>query len=399
MALRPPTDFSPPAAPAPPPSEGELRALWERQESARRERDRAREWRALLEDSRRAADGQLRPAAPATDLPPYLRQRLALGPHARGALRPAPRQGRVLAAGIDTVSPCWYAEPGSPLARAMAALATQRAGPAWLLPDPVGRYRVGWFADPGLVFAEGRAGGEALCAAHDLPAALASLRRALADLGIPVDTVPGAGLRRLDVAADLCTESAAAGLGFLECVGAASPGAGKLATYRAGRQVQSVIVKTRAGRTRARVYDKGVESGHAPPGHWLRLEAQWRLPRAARIDPAAVDPALLRERFKRRFEPLWQAAGGFRLGGLGAVGERLEAAVACGQLMPSRARSVAGYLVLAAAGIPQGAKRTSSELERECRQLGLSVSLLRGSEQRVDIAAILDECLAPAVWE
>ena len=116
MALRPPTDFSPPAAPAPSPSEAELRALWERHESARRERDRAREWRALLEASRRDADGQRRPAAPATDLPPYLRQRLALGPHARGALRPAPRRGRVLAAGIDTVSPCWYAEPGSALA-------------------------------------------------------------------------------------------------------------------------------------------------------------------------------------------------------------------------------------------------------------------------------------------
>ncbi len=35
-------------------------------------------------------------------------------------MRPAPAEGRVLAAGIDTWSPCWYAPPGSPLARALA---------------------------------------------------------------------------------------------------------------------------------------------------------------------------------------------------------------------------------------------------------------------------------------
>jgi hypothetical protein len=398
MALRPPTDFAPPLAEPAPPSEGELRALWERHETVRRDRERAGEWRHLLELARRDAGGQLRPAAPAGALPPYLRDDRALGADARGALRPAPRQGRVLAAGLDTISPCWYAESGSPLARAMTALATDRTRLAWLLPQPVVGYRVGWFAVPGLVFAEGRPGAEALCAAAELPGALASLQRGLGDLGIPVGDVPSAGLRRLDIAADLWTESAVEGLGFLECVGAASLGAGKLATYRSGRQVQSVMIKTRAGRTRARVYDKGAQSGHAPPGRWLRLEAQWRFPRSARVSAEEIDPDLLRERFRRRFEPLWQASGGFRLGGLGAVGERIAAAVASGQLLPSRARSIAGYLVLAATGIPQGAKRTTYELERECRELGLSVSLLQAPERRVDVAAVLDECFAPEVW-
>ena len=398
MALRPPTDFAPPLAEPALPSERDLRVLWERHQSARRERERAGEWRTLLEQARRDAAGRLRPAAPAGDLPSYLRDARALGTDARGALRPAPRQGRVLAAGLDTISPCWYAEPGSPLARAMAALATEPTRLASLLPEPVAGFRVGWFEQPGLVFAEGRPGGEALCAAHDLPAALTSLLSALDDLGIPVGAVPGAGLRRLDIAADLWTESAVEGLGFLECVGAASLGAGKLATYRAGRQVQSVMVKTRAGRTRARVYDKGAQNGHAQPGRWLRLEAQWRFPRSARVSAEEIDPDLLRERFRRRFEPLWQASGGFRLGGLGVVGERIAAAVASGQLLPSRARSVAGYLVLAATGIPQGAKRTTYELDRECRELGLSVSLLQAPERRVDVAAVLDECFAPGVW-
>jgi hypothetical protein len=227
---------------------------------------------------------------------------------------------------------------------------------------------------------------------------LSNLRGDLEDLGIPLASVPDAGLRRLDLAADLWIDAAAEGLALLECLAAASPGSGKIAAYRARRCVESVSMKSTAGRTLARVYDKGAQSGHAPRGRWLRFEAQWRLPRESRIAPAALDPALLRERFKRRFELIWQAAGGFRIGGLATLGERLGEAIDAGQLPPSRARSLAGYLVLAATGVPQGATRTAQELERECRELGLSVSLLQGEERQVDLAAILDECLVPQVW-
>jgi hypothetical protein len=87
-----------------------------------------------------------------------------------------------------------------------------------------------------------------------------------------------------------------------------------------------------------------------------------------------------------------------RFGGLGAVGERLEDAVNSGQLLPSRARSIAGYLLLSASGIPQGARRTTYELERECRELGLSVSLLEGVDREIDGAALLEECGRPEKW-
>lgn len=395
MALRPPDDFRPPQPRSRSPSERELRALWERQEAARRERQRAAEWRCALEDLRRGGEGRLHPAAGAGDPPASLRDG-AFGPDARAALRPVPREGRVRAAGVDTWSPCWYAEPGSPLARALEALASEQTRRARLLPEPVAGHRIGWFPEPRLVFAEGRA-GERLLTAEELPAALRHLCRALADLGIPLAAAPCAGLRRLDLAADLRTDSGAEGLALLECLAAASLGAGKVCSYRGERRAQSVLIKSRAGRTLARVYDKGAQSRSAPPGRWLRFEAQWRFPRGERPSPEQLDGALLRERFARRFAPLWQAAGGFRLGGTGAVGERVGEAVRSGQLLPSRARSLAGYLVLAAAGVPQGASRTAYELERECRQLGLSLSLL-GASNRVDVATVLDECLASEVW-
>jgi len=75
--------------------------------------------------------------------------------------------------------------------------------------------------------------------------------------------------------------------------------------------------------------------------------------------------------------------------------DRIAQAVADGRLAPSRARTLAGYLLLGAAGVPQGARRTTYELERECRELGLIASLSADADRRVDVATVLDECLAP----
>lgn len=362
------------------------------QESARRRRERSRRWRAAQERLRREPGGGLRPVH--GDAAGQETEAERFGPRARAALRPVPPEGRVAAAGIDTWSPCWYAEPGSPLARAMRGLATVPSGRAWLLPEPVIAQRVGWFPDPCLLFAEGRPGGSRLLGADRVGEALSGLSCALADLGIPVVPERCAGLRRLDVAADLRTDSAAEGLALLECLASASFGTAKLAAYRAGRRTESVLVKTRAGRTLARVYDKGAERSSAPPGRWIRFEAQWRFPRQARPAPTKIDAADLRARFARRFAPLWQSAGGLMLGASAELAERIGAAVADGRLAPSRAR----YLLLSAVGGEQGAARTGYELERECRELGLCASLLAAEERRVDVARALDECLAPEVW-
>lgn len=398
MALRPPNDFCPPAEGSRSPSERELRDLWVRHEERRRSRERRLEWQRVVEEVRRDADGGLRPCKTAVVLPAYLEERSSFGPKARGALRPKARDGRVAAAGVDTWSPCWYAEPGSPLGRAIRALATQRTKFACLLPEGVDGYRVGWFPEARLVFAEGRPHGDSLVAASDLPGAMRRLRRSLSDLGLPLGGLGSAGIRRLDVAVDLWTDSGPEGLALLECIGNAALGSGKLAVYRSGRCIESVSLKTRAGKTQGRLYDKGVQRGCAARGRWLRFEAQWRFARGSRPMLEQLTGAALRGHFWRRFEPLWRASGGMRFGGLGAVGERLEDAVNSGQLLPSRARSIAGYLLLSASGIPQGARRTTYELERECRELGLSVSLLEGVDREIDGAALLEECGRPEKW-
>lgn len=52
--------------------------------------------------------------------------------------------------------------------------------------------------------------------------------------------------------------------------------------------------------------------------------------------------------------------------------ERLARAVEVGELQPSRARTLMGFLVLGAAGVPQGATRTVQELRTDCTRLGLT---------------------------
>jgi hypothetical protein len=68
-----------------------------------------------------------------------------------------------------------------------------------------------------------------------------------------------------------------------------------------------------------------------------------REPRPGRAAPLA-----------RRFAALWQAAGGFRIAPAASLAEQIGAAVADGRLAPSRARTLAGYLLLGGAGVPQG---------------------------------------------
>jgi hypothetical protein len=268
-----------------------------------------------------------------------------------------------------------------------------------LLPERIRGHRVGWFPDHGLVFAEGRLGERELCPVADIVPRSTALVEELRNMGIPIEGLATSAVRRLDVAVDLWTDSAAEGLALLECVGTANPIARKVVTYRLGRAVQSVTIQSRAGRSQARLYDKGCESDAAERGRWIRFEAQWRFGRGHRLAPTELAGEALRERFQKRFQGLLDAAGGFEVGGVDAIADRLREAVEAGRLPPSRARSIAGYLLLSATGVSQGAPRTMFELERECRELGLSLSLLdHTATKRVDVATVLEECMAPEVW-
>jgi hypothetical protein len=397
--IKPPRDFQPALEHSESPTVDDLFAAWEASEATRRRRERDRAWRETEEVARRDNAGSVVPRRGVSELPACVREPERLGPHSRNVLRSLATNGRVVQAGIDTWSPCWNAD--GRLAGALEGLATAKAGRAMMLPDPVGRYRVGWFAHHGLVFAEGHPSADEnqLGCADDLPDELRRLEAELDSIGIPLREQLRAGVRRVDSTVDLRTDSPGEGLAILAGIAALSLSRGKLVTIRNGRSIETVQMKSFSGRVTGRVYDKGVEAGLAPRGRLIRHEDQRRYPKSLRRDVTEMTTAYVREQYRRRLMPLWTAAKGVRVGGPLVLARELGRAVDRGQVEVSRARSLAGYLVLEQAGVDQGAKRTQYQLARECRQLGLVVADAVTDEIEVDLGAVLEECLEADAWE
>jgi len=398
VTLRPPTDFRPTLPVPKEPSAQELRKLWDEHQRRYSQRQRDRAWRESRELARRTAADQVVAAAGAERLPGFLKDASAMGSDSRSALRPTPQTGRVEAVGVDTWSPAWYVAERSPLEQALMTLASRRAGLASVLPEPILEHRVGWFSRAGLAFAEGHPEPGGLGAAASLPERVEALETALADYGLPVGPELRAGIRRIDVAADVRLGSVAEGLTLLNGAATVQPSGGKVVSYRSARAVESVLLKTMGGRTVARIYDKGLEAGTARRGELLRPEAQLRFVKGSRRQAEEISADYLRAGFIKRFQPIWMAATGVEAGGVIAVAGRLLAAIETGQVAPSRARTLAGHLVMALVDAPVGAQRTRYDLERDCRELGLALDPAADSGIGADIATVLDECLEPALW-
>lgn len=333
-----------------------------------------------------------------TALPSYLADPSCVGHFARRELRALPQTGRIAQAGIDTWSPAWYAEPDSALERAISRSAAGMGRKVQMVPDPVMGHRIGWFPEAGLVFAEGHPAEGRVGSPDELPAVLERLEKRLQEQDLPVRPECRAGVRRLDATVDLLTESAAEGLAILAGVAALSIPRGKLVTYRSRRAIETVLMKSRAGKTIARVYDKGVEAGAAPRGRLIRPEDQRRYSKETRRDASELTTTYIRAQYRRRFMPLYESARGVKVAGPLVLATRLREAIESGVIDPSRARSLAGYLLLEAADAPQGSRSTRYALEKDCRQLGLVVGDGALQEVEVDLGAILEECLEADAW-
>jgi hypothetical protein len=316
MPLSPPSDFHPPAArSADEPTDEELRALWDASERRRQERARETEWRRLRETARRTAADTVVARHGVEALPSYLRDEASFGEHARASLRAAPRSGRVVRAGVDTWSPAWYLSEGRSGRSELESLATIKAGRARMVPGDVAGHRVGWFPESALVFAEGHPAPGDLGSADDLPDVLERLELEMGSMGVLVSPSSRAGVRRLDAAVDLATDSSSEGLAILAGVAALTPTGGKVVPWRTGRCVEGVFLKTSRGSTRARVYDKGVEAGLAPRGRLIRPEVQCRWAKGSRREVEELTTDYVRAQFWRRLAPLWEAAQGVTIGG------------------------------------------------------------------------------------
>ena len=327
----------------------------------------------------------------------------------------------VEAAGVDTWSVCWYLGVDSPAQKAMEALASDPAKRSFLLPEAVHGHRVGWFPGTRLLFAEGHPGGEdGLCAGHKLPDALQRVSEGLRDRGILPPRFPlrprfdarnraikeggvgFAGLRRLDSTVDLCFETAAEGLAALSGVAAVPVPRMKTEFVRevGGSRMETVYFSGTSGKRKlGRWYDKGNETGAERRGLWLRAEDQRRYQKETRLCVEQVaSGSFVRDQFVQRFEPLWRASKGVRVGSPVELAQRIGELVDDGVLTPRQAVDVAGWLLLEQAGENRQARSTWFRKRRRCADLGLVVADGTVDPVDVDLAEIIERALDSSSW-
>lgn len=332
--------------------------------------------------------------------------------------------GVIAAAGVDTWSVCWYLRDQSAGWRAMEALATVPGPRSRLIEEPIAGHRVGWFPGQGLLFAEGHPTEGRLTASQDLPAAFERVVEGLSDRGIlapsyrlaprwkprgtkqePLPVVGGTGfggIRRLDSTVDLRFDEPLEGLAALAGVAALPVPRCKTEIVReaGGRRVETVYLLGPGGRkVLGRWYDKSVESREGARGTWVRPEDQRRYPANTRPPLEAVaSTSYIRDQFVRRFEPLWRASKGVKVGGVLAIGKRLDELISEGELTPRQAELLAGYMVLDACGVEAGSRATRMRRRAELRNNGLVLSDGVLEEVEVDLGLLLEEAMDAEAW-
>ena len=322
-------------------------------------------------------------------------------------------------AGIDTWSPCWYVGEGTAAERAIDALATVPSKRGRLVRDEIDGHRIGWVPSSRLVYAEGHPGADGrLARGEALSERLERLEGSLADYGVPiptgrsargskiaqVDERPGrAGVRRLDITADLRCDNGPAGLAILAGVAALSPASlsSVVRRQRGGTAIETVTWMGARGIV-ARAYDKGTEANTAARGELVRLEAQYRWNREARRDPGELDTPYVAGKFASRFVPLWRASNGIKVVGTMAMVDKLRDAIDAGELTPAQAEQVLGYQLLAAGRhrAPGTSRTTDYRRRRLIEESGFILADGACLENvDVDLSAVFEEVLGEECWQ
>lgn len=322
-------------------------------------------------------------------------------------------------------------------ARMLDDLAHVPAARGTLMPDSVAGHRVGWIASSGLLYAEGRPGGEeGLVSPDRLPEVLRSLVSAMEEAGVPIpcgvmqpadygnssssddplwfadyllpqyDAAPGfAGVRRFDATVDVDTGSRARGLAILAGVaGVATSATRAQAEVRFAKDgsgaVETVYLRGYSGvKVLGRWYDKGLESvGPGRRGLLVRAEDQRRFPKGHRRVVEELSAEYVRSKFCDRFLPLWQATKGVTVAGPMVLADRIADLVAEGELTVGQAELVTGYLVLSRRGV-KPRRTVMYDRRKRLRELGLVVADGVLEEVEVDLHEVLEEALDGAVWQ
>lgn len=253
----------------------------------------------------------------------------------------------------------------------------------------------------------------------ELPAVLDSLTEELADRGVlpPVNKLSTrhapagprpefgsgfGGVRRLDSTVDLSFDDPVQGLAALAGVAALPLPRVKTQVIRevGGRRVETVYFRGSAGRTvLGRWYDKGIESGDAARGCHVRPEDQRRFAKDARLTVDAIaSGTYVRDAFVKRFEPLWRASKGVKVGGVIELAQRLVELQEEGDITPAEAKAIGGHLLLETVGGQRQSRSQCYKDRARARDHGLVLADGILDHVEVDLGEVLERAMDAEAW-
>jgi hypothetical protein len=209
-----------------------------------------------------------------------------------------------------------------------------------------------------------------------------------------------AGVRRLDVTADVVYASPADGLAVLCGVAGVSMPRMKTQTWRGAGHLETVAFHGLAGgKMLARWYDKSVEAGSGRRGTIIRAEDQRRFPARDRRGVEELTTAYCRDKFQSRFLPLWRATKGITVGGPIVLASKLGELVREGQITYQTAEQIVGFAFLDAAGEYSASRWTAQRRRSAARELGLVLADDSLTEVEVDLHEVLEEIMETGAWD
>jgi hypothetical protein len=213
-----------------------------------------------------------------------------------------------------------------------------------------------------------------------------------------------AGVRRIDSAVDLMFPNRLEGLAALAGVAAVPLPRVKTKIIReaGGRRIETVAFQGYSGKnTLGRWYDKSVETGSGLRGSWVRSEDQRRFDAKARVPVELVtETNFVRDTFRRRFEPLWRASKGVKVGSSLQLAARLGELVEAGEITARQARTIAGHLVLEAGGLEEAVAPVSSRYRYKAQARNHGLVLADGvlDEVEIDLGEVLETAMDEGAW-
>jgi hypothetical protein len=263
----------------------------------------------------------------------------------------------------------------------------------------VAQYKAHWHPAFSLVTLEGHPLTGELCPGELLGDLHEQVLEAVEDVCGRAEPV---GVMRLDSTATHTFATAADGFAVLRGIAAIVDGLPALKPAVFGKPPETVYLISKHGRGAklGRAYDPFFR-GLTARGEAVRMEAQDRFNGARKLQlEVALAAATPRARFHRRFVPVWRAGQDLTVAAFPKLAKRLAEKVEAGELSHTRARSIAGYLALDAAGAtPSVPKRTRMWYRRLLREHNLAVADDSVFEPvTVDLGPVLEAALDSPLW-